>query len=99
MVQDRTNANKGGEHSYQCHRQWLGGRVLEGGATKAISNGKGNANTISRSMPPPTFFPTASELKDTNIDLRGGTINNQQGLEVAMEVRRGGGGREDDDNR
>ena len=33
--------------------------------------------TISRTMPPPKFFPTALELMDTNIDPRGGhlTIN------------------------
>ncbi len=31
MVKDCTNANKGGEHSYQHCRQWLGVQILEGG--------------------------------------------------------------------
>jgi hypothetical protein len=30
--------------------------------------------TISRTMPPMTFFPTASQLMDTKIDLRGGHL-------------------------
>jgi hypothetical protein len=39
--------------------------------------GRATLMTISRMMPPPTSFPMASELMDTNIDPRGGhlTIN------------------------
>jgi hypothetical protein len=46
--------------------------------------------TISRTIPPPTFFPMALELTDTKTDPRRGTFNNQQGREAVTEVRQGG---------
>jgi hypothetical protein len=47
--------------------------------------------TISRTMPPPTFFPTASELTDTKIDPRGGHLKINKGRRQQRKSGQGGG--------
>jgi hypothetical protein len=60
-------------------------------ATKAISNGKGNADDNLQDNAATTSFPTASELMDTKVDPRGGhlTLYSQPDLHCPGPVKKG----------